>query len=121
MSLGPREPTSFASQSKGTAVQAATEQDTIGWYHFIKGKVAKAWEQTQHSYYMTKGLSKSGRSWAAGLVTQLYTLVHNQWLYRNGVLHETDAQGLRIKEGEALENSINTQFELGIDGLDPLD
>jgi len=52
---------------------------------------------------------------------QLYSILHNQWTYRNSVLHERDAQGLRIKEGEELEQQIETQFELGRDGLNPSD
>lgn len=119
--LAPRDPTSFELNSYGSATKAAADQDLIGWHHFTHGKIAKSWETAQHNYYLSIGSPKSGRSWAAGLVMQLYSMVHNQWTYRNGVLHEKDAQGLRIKEGEALERSIDSQFELGRDGLNPTD
>lgn len=119
--LTPREPTDFKEFGKGLATQAAKDQDRIGWFHFVEGKIAQSWETAQHEYYMRKGSDKSGRTWASGLVTQLYTLPHNQWTYRNRVLHERDAQGLRIKEGEDLENLIDAQFEIGTNGLSPSD
>lgn len=77
----------------------------------------KTWEKTQDEYYLANGSNKLGRTWVAGLVNQSYSLLHNQWTYRIGILHERDAQGLRIKEGEELEKSIDAQFELGKDGL----
>lgn len=119
--LQPREPTAFEQFGKGLATQAAIDQDMIGWFHFVEGKMAISWEAAQQEHYRRKCSNKSGRTWAMGLVTQLYTLAHNQWIYRNSVLHERDAQGLRIKEGEDLENSINEQFEIGVDGMNPAD
>lgn len=119
--LTPREPTAFEDFGEGLASQAAKDQDKIGWFHFVEGKIATSWETAQHEFYMRRGSDKSGRTWAAGLVTQLYTLAHNQWTCRNGVLHERDAQGLRIKEGEDLEKSIDAQFEMGTEGLQKAD
>lgn len=66
--LKPREPMHFSGHCEGgSAKQAAASQDEIGWYHFVEGKIAKSWEQAQHEYYMTKGSTKLGRGWAAGL------------------------------------------------------
>jgi CBS-domain-containing membrane protein len=42
--------------------------------------------------------------------------------HRNSVLHERDAQGLKLKEGQELTAAaIQTQFSLGLDGLLPRD
>jgi len=68
-------------------------------------------------YYHSKGLGLKGHTWAAQLVEHLLTMVHNQWIQRNSVVHERDANGLRLKEGIAMEEAIETQFAMGTEGL----
>jgi hypothetical protein len=55
--------------------------------------------------------------WAAGLITNLLSVTHSQWMHRCAVLHERDAQGLKIQEGRDLLAAIQIQFALGLEGL----
>ena len=56
-----------------------------------------------------------------GLVSNLLSFVHKQWLARNAVVHARDEHGLKVREGRELEIAIDTQFRLGEDGLLPQD
>jgi hypothetical protein len=38
-------------------------------------------------------------------------------VHRNAVLHERDAQGLKLKEGQELMEAIHAEFLLGTEGL----
>jgi hypothetical protein len=99
------------------ARQAAADQDRIGWYHFVEGRISKKWALAQQAYYYQQHSQRTGESWASNLVDHLLALVHRQWIQRNAVVHERDANGLRIKEGVELETEIDQQFTLGVDGL----
>lgn len=57
-----------------------------------------------------------------GLVSNILSLIHKQWLLaRNAVVHARDQHGLKVREGRELEIAIDTQFQLGEDGLLPQD
>ena len=99
---------------------AAQEQDHIGWKHFIKGRVTRWWREIQEYHYKVKGSMRTVRSWAEGLVSNILTLVHKQWIARNAVVHARDDLGLKVREGEELRIAIDTQFHLSTDGLSVL-
>jgi hypothetical protein len=50
-------------------------------------------------------------------VSQLLSLTHKQWVFRNSVLHDKNDKGLTLKDAAALEQAIEDQFDLGVDGL----
>jgi hypothetical protein len=47
----------------------------------------------------------------------LLAITHSQWIHQCSVLHERDAQGLKLKEGQDSTVAIQEQFQLGLDGL----
>ena len=108
---------SFVASSNDITMAAASEQDSIGCHNFIQGRISKKWRDLQASYFRTSGSKRSSRRWAEGLVSYLLDIVHRQWTHRCSILHERDSQGMKLKDGEALETSINEQFDLGVDGL----
>jgi hypothetical protein len=99
-----------------TALRAAQAQDRIGWLHTTEGKISKQWWRIQTAHYLTINSRRSPTKWAAGLITNLLSVTHSQWLHRCAVAHERDAQGLKLKEGRDLMAAI-TALALGVDGL----
>jgi hypothetical protein len=81
------------------------------------GKISKHWRRIQMMHYRTINSRRSPTKWAAGLITNLLSVTHSQWLHRCAVKHERDAQGLKLKEGWELTAAITAQLALGVDGL----
>jgi hypothetical protein len=105
---------SFTTFSNASTMQAAQAQDKIGWLFVTKGKVSNEWEKIQEAHYHSSQSRQSARKWLlAGLTTaNLFHITHLQWSHRNLVLHEHDAQGLKIKEGLISANSSYISLSL---------
>jgi hypothetical protein len=86
-----------------------------------EGKISRRWRQLQAEHYQSHQSRRTADQWAAGLVTSLLSMVHSQWTHQCNVLHARDAQGLRLREAQALATAINFQFQSGLDGLCPRD
>jgi hypothetical protein len=108
---------SLAHFSLPMALRAAQAQDKIGWMHTTEGKISKQWQQIQKAHYRNLNSRRSPTKWAAGLITNLLSVTHSQWLHRCAVEHERDAQGLKMKEGRELTAAITAQLALGVEGL----
>ena len=117
-SLRERSPSaSFANFSSPDTQEAALAQDAIGWQNFAEGKISSLWRPIQQTFYSEISSRRTARRWCSGLVSHLLELTHDQWTTRNGVVHERDAQGLKIAEGAELTAAIIEQYNLGTDGL----
>jgi hypothetical protein len=97
--------------------QAIQVQNNIGWINFMEGKVACEWKALQEQHYRSRGSRRTGRRWAAGLVTNLLELCHSQWTTRNTHVHPVAANGLPLEEAQALVADIQEEFALGTEGL----
>ena len=118
LTLDTRDPTcSFTTFSNPRTICAAQAQDRIGWLHTTEGKISSHWAKLQANYYLSMDSPRSPHKWAVGLVTNLLTVTHAQWMHRCSVLHERDSQGLKLQEGRELLASVQQQFALGVDGL----
>jgi hypothetical protein len=95
--LSPRDPNTIFhayTDSPCTYVVAA-EQDNIGWSHFIKGRVSRCWQLLQDEYYQSIASKRISRSWTEGLVSNILSLVHKQWIACNAVVHARNERGLK--------------------------
>jgi hypothetical protein len=108
---------SFTDFSNPRTLMAAQAQDRIGWMHTTDGKLSSRWRQLQAGYYSSTNSRQSAAKWAAGLVANILSVTHAQWIHRCAVLHERDAQGLKLQDSQALAAAIQEQFHLGVDGL----
>jgi hypothetical protein len=99
----------------------AAEQDHIGWLHFIKGRVSRHWQLLQDEYYWSIASKCTSRSWTEGLVSDILSLVHKQWIACNAIVHARNERGLKVREGQELALAIKTQFRLDVEGLLPQD
>ena len=62
-------------------------------------------------------LQKNDRARIEGLVGQLLLLTHGMWIERNGIVHERDKNGLKLKESNKLRKDIQAQYNQGYAGL----
>ena len=108
---------SFDFFSSPTIETAAREQDEIGWQNFMEGKISARWRDIQEEHYRDIASRRTARRWAQNLVSSLLEMVHGQWKFRCDVVHERDAQGLKVAEGLELNAAITEQYDLGKKGL----
>jgi hypothetical protein len=100
----------FMAFSNPRTLQASQAQDWIGWLHTTEGKLSSKWQLLQAEHYKSIDSCRSPGKWAAGLITNLLVVTHSQWLHRCAILHEKDAQGLKLKEGQELQTDIQEQL-----------
>lgn len=113
--------TRFADFADDFVLEAATDQDEIGWIHFVEGRISRKWREVQQEHFLLHGSQRSARKWSEDLVMNMFSLVHKQWEVRNAVVHARDEKGLKVKEGDELRAAIAEQFELGDEDLRPED
>jgi hypothetical protein len=83
----------------------------------MEDKISKQWQKIQEEHYQLISSHLSTRIWAVGLITNLLSMTHSQWMHHNAVEHDRDAQGLKLKEGRELMEAITEQLALGLEGL----
>ena len=93
--------------------QAAVEQEHIGKFHFLEGKVSKKWMVAQERYWKEQKEKRSPKRWAVGLIGHLLEFTHNMWVARNGIVHERASNGLKLKESRELEAAVREQYHKG--------
>ncbi len=86
-------------------MQAALDQDQIGWAHFIKGHVSHQWRLWQEKYYHSQC---TAWSWTEGLVSNILTLVHKQWIAHNAA----SGTCLQWKKASRYVKARNLQWQL---------
>jgi hypothetical protein len=59
----------------------------------------------------------SVETWARELVIELLEITHQQWLYRNVVVHDRTAGDLVSRRKEEIREALEEQMELGEEGL----
>ena len=64
---------------------AVQNQNDIGWYNLLKGRVSKYWKQAQEIHYRTMKKDKkfSGNTWGIQLILELWGYSESIWLHRN--------------------------------------
>ena len=110
----------YKSQSHCTPDLAATiqAQDTIGWQSFFEGFLATEWELLLDRYFDSINSRRSGRRWCAGLIHQLWLLIHDLWVHRNTILHDHVPASTQLATAQ-MHASISGQYNQGLDGLSP--
>ena len=65
-----------------TTAAAAIEQDMIGWFNFIEGKMSSKWEIAQEQYYrIQNSRNRKGSNWASTVVSCLNNIIRTQWFH----------------------------------------
>ena len=113
--LQSRDPTSkFSHFATEMTLQAALEQETIGWFSTLEGRISKKWQFIQERYWLEAGLSKSIRTWNKELITNLLHISHAMWTSRNTMhVHKQHKNGLPLAEGNELTEAVITTYREG--------
>lgn len=99
----------------------ATSQDVIGWQNFTEGRITHHLYCVQSDHLRQLDSSRDSLSWAGGLVNQLLMLVHAQWVFRNGLVHQRESYGLKSAEQQTLHQEMELEYARGTVRLDPKD
>ena len=95
----------------------ARDQDEIGWRRFMEGMVPKGLQEIQSTYSAIEGSNISPEQWTVGVIIKLMETTHCQWLYWCIQVHDK-AQGTQATlRKEELQKEIETQQDLGYEGL----
>ncbi len=83
--------------------------DCIGWSSGTSGAAENAVIESESRM--------SVETWARELVIELLEITHQQWLYRNVVVHDRTAGDLVSRRKEEIREALEEQMELGEEGL----
>ncbi len=106
---------SFVGAARDSCRAAAQDQDSIGFFGTMVGRLSSLWESSQASYWQERLSSKSPKHWARHLCQRLLQATHATWLLRNQQIqsHLLEAQT------QDVITSIRSEFELGHQNLLP--
>ena len=68
---------------------AVREQDRIGWYQFLLGRVGRKWSDAQQRYIDSLHKKDTGRRWTTSIITKALDVAWDMWEQRNDILHNT--------------------------------
>ena len=95
---------------------AIKEQRIIGWRTFLEGQISQKWAQYMSHYYNIERSHKTGKAWAAKVISYVVKFTFYIWEQQNKQLHNT-ARILDLEILPVLENSIKMEWLTGIGRL----
>ena len=95
---------------------AFEEQDEIGWWNFLLGRMSKKLAAYQDKHYKSIGRRATGKVWLRGIIQQMIDICWGMWEHRNHVLHETETDRDRAELAN-LRRTVKEEFRKGRSGL----
>ena len=71
-------------------IQLRQEQDSIGWDHFLRGKMSSSWQNIQYLHAVTHGTVDRSKNWQSWLIKYLTNQSYSLWETRNKKRHGKD-------------------------------
>jgi hypothetical protein len=65
------------------------EQDLLGWYQFLLGRVGRKWSDAQQRYIDSLYKKNTGRRWTISLIQKALDVAWDMWQQRNDIKHNT--------------------------------
>ena len=94
-------------------------QSAIGWFSFCQGFISTEMMDFQSHHYLSISSRRSGPSWAAKVIQQLWLIIDSMWEHRNKALHHTPI--IHEREGlQFLKTSSAAELGKGLSLLPPL-
>lgn len=97
--------------------QVGHSLDKIGWRHVTEGKLSMALRSMQADYLRQSHTDVTIDNWMRGLIDQLLTLSHTQWLCRNLTKHHRTKGAKALATKEDIRKEIELQLDMGADSL----
>ena len=95
----------------------APDQDDIGWRRFMEGMVVSSIEKVLNWESLTEECSHAAEKCTSVLVQKLLETTHGMWIYRNLMIHDGVSGVLATSRKEKVQEKIEHQLELGVEGL----
>ena len=98
-------------------LEAAGNQEKVGWERLFYGELAIGWVETQQRYNEWVRNRRSARRWGAELVKKCLEIAWDQWQHRNGILHDVEQARSDKQRREKTEKGIRDEYGRGARGL----
>ena len=112
----PAHPINRSTTARYGLQRALLEQDTIGWYSFLMGKVSIRWQAVQQKYFEWLKRRNTGKAWVKALILKVWQISWSMWDHRNDVRLNTTSPSDR-RAIEDFNRKIREEFSLGLDGI----
>jgi len=96
------------------------EQDSIGWYNFLLGRVSTKFQEIQGQYYLQLQQRNTGARWLKLLIVKIWEVSWDMWEHHNHILHNTLTKR-KQEELSKLQEEARAQIAIGTAGLLPQD
>jgi hypothetical protein len=96
------------------------EQDKIGWYNFLLGRLSTKWMDAQQKYLESLGKRTTGRRWTIAIISKLWDIAWDMWQHRNHIKHNTLHPRKQL-EMEFLGQQVRELYAQGAKELLPRD
>ena len=98
----------------------AQVHDELGWDNFVEGRISKSLVNLQSAYLSSIETNVRLPTWASGFMRQLLILTHQQWLYRNAIVHYKE-DGRSLPQHEEILRTVESLIHTNVDDLPPED
>jgi hypothetical protein len=96
--------------------RALLDQNSIGWYNFLMGKVSVRWQAVQHKYFEWLKRRNTGKAWVQALIQKIWEISWSMWDNRNDIRLNTITPANRRAIAD-LNHQIRAEFDLGTEGV----
>jgi hypothetical protein len=109
-------PTDFTAEIQS----ALDQQHTLGWDHFVRGRIAIQWQTVQSVYFEELKVRQTGQKWASLLIMAVWEFTWTLWDHRNDVLHNSDVHD-QLLDMDSIDLAIIEEWHAGGEELIPMD
>lgn len=92
--------------------QAIMDQDKLGWWQFLLGRITKSLIQAQSNYITRRHPRRHIATWSTKFYDQVWTISFTMWDHRNTALHGTELTPTKVLELAAFRAEIRAQFAM---------
>jgi hypothetical protein len=117
---GDRRLPTFRTRDKWGAQHAVADQDKIGWYNFLIGRVSKKWSDSQQRFIDSLKRKNSGRRWTSAVIQKALDIAWDMWEQRNDVLHNSMHPQRAVAVAE-IQAQLRVLYRQGREALLPMD
>jgi hypothetical protein len=71
---------------------AVAEQDKIGWYNLLLGRLSKKWTDAQQKYLKSIDKRNTGKRWTIAIISKLWDIAWDMWEHRNHITHNSPTE-----------------------------
>jgi hypothetical protein len=97
-------------------MEAMIDQDSIGWYNFTNGFIARKWRYIQEAHFKDIRSIRSPDLWMTKMQRKIWEIAWKMWRHRNDFLHN-DGTTIHFQESAAINRAIRMEHNATGEGL----